>query len=344
MDIVTQALLGASLAAAVAPSRQRRLAALVGTVAGVLPDADALIQSGEDPLLVLDYHRHFTHALPVIPLGALLAALLLWPLLRRRLGFARLYGYSLAGYGFAGLLDACTSYGTYLLLPFSDYRAAWNVIAVFDPAFTLLLAGGLLLSLRRPASRAVVVGLALAAGYLGIGYLQQQRVLVVAEATARARGHVPERLHAKPTLGNLLLWRTLYAHDGRIHADAVHAGFRLRHYGGDSAPLRGPVSGRLASPASGPSAGPPSGPLAGSLATDVERFRRFADGWLVEQRPGEFGDGRYAMLPTRIDPIWHIRQDADGRTRFVTRHEMSAVDRAAWLAMFLGHDLPAPSP
>jgi inner membrane protein len=153
MDIITQAALGATLATAVAPSRQRRLAAGIGLVAGVLPDFDTLIQSGNDPLLVLDFHRHFTHALAFIPVGALLAALLLWPFLRRRLGFGRMYLYSFAGYGLAGLLDACTSYGTQLWLPFSDERVAWNLIAVFDPLFTLLLLISLLITVRRPDSR-----------------------------------------------------------------------------------------------------------------------------------------------------------------------------------------------
>ena len=36
---------------------------------------------GGDALLVLDYHRHFTHALAFVPFGALIAALLLWPCL-----------------------------------------------------------------------------------------------------------------------------------------------------------------------------------------------------------------------------------------------------------------------
>jgi hypothetical protein len=97
MDILTHAVMGASLAAGVASFRyrgeklclwlsrrryplrtalagRRRLAAGIGAVAGILPDADILIQSGDDALLVLDYHRHFTHALAFVPIGALVAA------------------------------------------------------------------------------------------------------------------------------------------------------------------------------------------------------------------------------------------------------------------------------
>jgi len=318
MDIVTQATLGAALAAAVAPAHQRRLAAGIGLVAGILADFDTLIQSGSDPLLVLDFHRHFTHALAFVPFGALIAGLILWPFLRRRLSFARLYGYSFAGYALSGLLDACTSYGTHLWWPFSQERVAWNLIAVVDPLFTLLLLLPLLLSLRHPNSPAVRIGLVLAIGYLGIGYAQQQRATTAVQAIAAARGHSPQRLIVKPTLANIVLWRAIYIHDGKIQADAVHAGWSLRHYPGDSAPLFAKT------PAQG--------------AADIERFRHFADGWLVETRPGFIGDARYAMLPTRIEPIWGIRWQADGRLEFVTNRVMTKALRQRWMAMLLGRD------
>lgn len=316
MDIVTQAALGAALAAAVAPPRQRRLAAGIGMVAGVLPDADALIQSGSDALLVLDYHRHFTHALVFVPLGALIAALLLWPFLRRRLPFARLYRYSFAGYMLAALLDACTSYGTHLWLPFSQEKVAWNLIAVIDPLFTLLLLVPLAISLRRPERATVRVGLLLAAAYLGLGHVQQQRVEARMVEVARQRGHVAERLTVKPTLGNLVLWRALYIHDGTVHADAVRAGLETRHYPGETAALLVATDPRH--------------------ARDIERFRHFSDGWLVQTRPGYIGDARYAMLPTAIDPIWGIAWDAADRVEFLTSHAMTPAMRARWMAMLLG--------
>ncbi len=40
---------------------------------------------------------------------------ILWPLLRKRLVFKKIYGFALLGYATSGLLDACTSYGTQLL-------------------------------------------------------------------------------------------------------------------------------------------------------------------------------------------------------------------------------------
>jgi hypothetical protein len=48
MDLSTHAALGAAGAAAAAPSREMRIAALAGAVAGLLFDTDALIESASD--------------------------------------------------------------------------------------------------------------------------------------------------------------------------------------------------------------------------------------------------------------------------------------------------------
>lgn len=328
MDLVTHGILGATFAAALAPSHQRRLSAGIGLAAGMLADADTLIQSGDDVLLVLDYHRHFTHALPFAPIGALLAALLLWPLLRHRLKFVALYAYSLAGYGLAGLLDACTSYGTHLWLPFSPRKEAWNLISVFDPLFTLLIAVPLVLTLRRPAGNPARWGLLCAAAYLGIGALQHQRAETALQEVMAARGHAVDAVVVKPTMANQILWRTLYVHEGRLQTDAFHLGWHKRHYPGESAPLLD-ASGAAAL-------------IAGNArrSEDLERFRRFSDGFLIADpaRPNFIGDGRYSLLPTRIDPLWGIEWVTDAPV-FVTRRDLTPEIRADFIAMLLGQPI-----
>ncbi len=352
MDPFTHAVMGASFAAVAAELRRRaresapdaaqesaletrRFAALAGAVAGLAPDIDAFIQSGDDALLVLDYHRHFTHALLFAPLGALIVAGLLWPLLRRRLGFGLLYLSCLLGYFAHPLLDACTSYGTHLWLPFSREPAAWNLVAVFDPAFTLLLALPLWLFLRRATSRAVALGLLLAAAYLGLSGIQQQRAETALRGIAQSRGHQPAQLSVKPTLANLMLWRGLYVHDGRVQADAFHLGLSLRHYPGESLSLLAPDATRRIAAGD-----------ARRLA-DIERFRVFSDGFAVEdaRRPGFVGDARYAMLPTRIAPIWGLQWAGPGAaTEFVSRHEFTPAMRGDFLAMLFGRELPGLAP
>ncbi len=317
MDVVTQGLLGAAMAAAAAPRRELRPAAASGGVAGLLADADVLIRSAADPLLALEYHRHFTHSLAFVPIGALLAALALRPVMRRHLAFARLYLYTLLGFALSGVLDACTSYGTRLLWPFSDARIAWSIVSVVDPALSALLLAGLALALLRRRAAAARVGLALAAAYLGFGAMQHQRAHDALLAVATERGHAPERVVVRPTIGNVVLWRGLYIEGDVLHAQAVRAGIRIGHYPGESAPLA-------------PEAHAASGP--------ESRFSALSDGWLVAdpRHPGRIGDARYAMLPTTLRPLWGIERDADGSVRFAVDRSMSEEERRRFVAMLLG--------
>ena len=74
MDPISQACVGAAAAQSFSWRTDLRTALWVGALGGFLPDADVLIRSTNDPLLSLEYHRHFTHALAFIPVGGLITA------------------------------------------------------------------------------------------------------------------------------------------------------------------------------------------------------------------------------------------------------------------------------
>jgi len=330
VDVVTQGLLGASLALAAAPPKEARVAAATGFAAGLLADADALISSSTDPLLVLEYHRHFTHALAFVPVGALVAAALLWPLARSRLAFPRLYLYCLLGYSMSGVLDACTSYGTHLFWPFSESRVAWSIISIVDPLFSMVLAVPLAIGVARMRARAAHLGLLLAASYLALALIQHERAESAAQALAAERGHRPQRVLVKPTLGNLVLWRSIYVTDGRAHVDGIRVGARAaKVYPGASVALLDPARDL-------PSVVPGS-----RAAADTARFVAFSDGFAAAHpdRPGFVGDVRYAMLPTSVEPLWGITYDGtgpDSTVRFVTDRKLGPETRRRFLEMLLG--------
>lgn len=331
MDVLTHGLLGAACAQAAAPGRELRRASAIGFGAAVLADADALIGSGGDPLLTIEYHRHFTHALAFIPAGALIAALLFWPLLRRGLGFRRVYLYAFLGYALAGVLDACTSYGTHLWWPFSPHRVAWSIISIVDPLFTIVLAAAVGIGFARRASTPARSGIAAAALYLLAGVLQQQRAEVLARDLARGRGHAAEDLLVKPTIGNLVLWRATYVAEGRVYADGVRPGVfgPARTYEGESAELID-LERDL-------SWAPP-----GSRARrDAERFAELSGGVLARhpRRPELIGDARFGMLPTDVAPLWGIVLDADSPATpaaFVTERTLTPAARARFTRMLVG--------
>src|SRR5688572_15614791 len=234
MDPLSHVLLGAASGLAIARG-ERRLAALAGAAAALLPDADVLIGSDTDPLLTLEYHRQFTHAFVAAPVGALLVAAALWLLLRGRAGLTQLYWPALAGYLSALLLDACTSYGTQLLWPFSDRRFAASVVAVIDPVVTLILLVGVGAALRSSRPRPAGVAVLLVLVYLGFGWLQRERAEALVERAARDRGHTIARHEVKPTLGNLVLWRSVYLTGKDYVVDAPRVGFSGVLYPGGTA-------------------------------------------------------------------------------------------------------------
>lgn len=334
LDLLTQGLLGGAIALAAAKREESRLAATTGFAAALLADADVLIGTGDDPLMNIEFHRHFTHSLVFIPAGALIAALLLWPLLRKHLEPQRIYWFALLGYATAGILDACTSYGTHLLWPFSDVRIAWSIIAIIDPVFTLVLLVSLILGLKYRKRLPAGIGLGLAGSYLLLGLWQHQNALQAATALAAQRGHEPQRILVKPTLGNLVLWRSVYQSNDRFYVDAIRVGpGRDRVYTGRSAPLFD--AGRDVP-------GLDRNPL---LARDIERFARLADGYVVKDpnRSNVLTDVRYSMLPTGIAPMWGL----DLNTASPSRHASFEIyrDKPAnagnlFLAMLLGRDLP----
>lgn len=336
MDILTHGLLGGALAQSCSNKSEIRDATTVGFIAALLADADALIQSSTDPLLTLEYHRQFSHSLIFIPVGALLVSLILWPLfnkLKRPLGFRRIYRYAFLGCATSGFLDACTSYGTHLLWPFTGERLAWSIVPIFDPLILLILGAAVLLGLRGKKILPARIGLLFAAGYLLLGLLQHQRAEEAIRETALLRGHMAEQLTIKPTMGNLLLWRSIYRANGIYYIDAVRVGISKN----------GHIYPGTSIPAFVPDRDMPTLSPSSVLYGDIRRFAFFSSGYLAlhPEDHALLGDVRYAMLPTSNRPLWGIRLDlkhADTHAPFETSRRMSRQEIEQFIKMLRGID------
>jgi inner membrane protein len=330
MDPLSHLLLGAASGHG-ASSRYGRVAAVAGAAAAMLPDADVLIGSGADPLLAVEFHRHFTHALVTAPVAGLIAAAIVWFALRRRVPFTALYLPAIAGFASAILLDACTSYGTRLWWPVSEARVAWSIVAVVDPVVTLVLITGVVLALKADARLRARITVACVLAYLALGALQHQRAADLAREIARSRGHAIGQLEVKPTLANLLLWRSIYSTNGQFYVDALRLGVwdaSVVYRGGEAERI---TPAELVPPLTH-----------GSVQLkDVERFSRLSEGFLVRHpdRATLIGDVRYAMLPDSVRPLWGVEIDPAEPQRhvaFVTLREFTARDRQRFLAMLRG--------
>ena len=325
MDPLTQGLLGGAAAYVVYGRRLGPRALLIGAAGGVLPDADVFIRSAADPLLAVETHRQFTHALAFIPFGGFIAAL---PWLARRANRALwkpIAGAAIAGYATHGPLDACTTYGTQLFWPFSDARIAWDAISVIDPVFTLTLLAGIIVAAVRRSPRPAAIALVLCLLYLLAGAVQRGRASRVQEQLAAARAHPVAREKVFPTIGNNLVWRSLYRSGRTLHVDRI----RVPWFG---TPRFSPGTSVRAVDEDGLSAAERSVPR---VVTDFRRFRWFSDGWLARDAddPSVIVDVRYSMRTDAFDAIWGIRFHP-GRaipTEWVNRSRSRTVDpEALW--------------
>ena len=324
MDVVTQCVLGASAAQAFMGRKLPRSAWLAGALGGYLPDADIFIRPPGDALGGLLWHRHFTHGFGFIPIGAVLATIpfLLFPSGRRAYG--RLLVAAMLGIATHAPLDACTSYGTCLWWPFSDKRVSWDLIGIIDPLVTLPLLVTVVWSavttwrrrhdfqhpapLARPPTRwrtVAMVGFVWAWFYIvAIGGLMNLRAQGAIYELARSCGHEsPQGLRVMPQPASLLLWRSVYIHDGQVWSDAVHTlPLRsVRVITGQPQPLL-PQEAALARAHTEP------------VRTAVAGFYWFTDGYVSPDpdNPSFLGDMRYGIDPERFSCMWGLRLPAAG--------------------------------
>ncbi len=245
MDSLTQIVLGAAVAAAVAPPRHRRAALLAGAALGTLPDLDVLLINPftDDPVARMTWHRSFSHSLFVLPvIGALL-----WAWLRSRGGRVaeaprRWFWAMQLALLTHPLLDAFTVYGTQLLWPLHPPPAMWSSVFIIDPLYTVWLiigcAAAWWLRERRGAQRALVVALVLSTGYLGWSLVAKSIVDRQAGRDLAALGLADAPRFSVPMPFNTLLWRVVaMTPDGFVEGErsivADRGPMRFRRYRSD---------------------------------------------------------------------------------------------------------------
>ena len=301
MDPISQGIVGAVFPQSISNKKEIGKATLIGLVSGLSADLDVLIRSNKDPLLFIDYHRQFTHSLIFIPLGGFIMAVFFWFIFRKKMKFSRVFLYSTLGYATHCLLDACTTYGTELLWPFSNSKVAWNNIAVIDPVFTVVLAVLVILALVKRSKLIARIGVLFCVLYLLFGLYQQNSAEKFLLNVAALRGHKVEKILVHPTLGNVVLWRGIYLSDGNYHVDGIRVTpfSKPKLYKGSSVK-------RFEIEKEHPDLDKNS-----VLYKDIMRFNHFTSGFLINERLDTVGDLRYSALPNSTVPLWSIEIDTE---------------------------------
>ena len=331
MDPISQGLVGAALSQSRGSNKQLKIAGILGFLSGMAADLDVFIRSSEDPLLFLVYHRQFTHSLIFIPFGGLICALVLHKLFSRQHGISlkETWLFCTLGYATHALLDACTTYGTQLLWPFSDARIAWNIMSIIDPVYTLTLSALLLSAYISKQRKLAVIGLIWVVSYPLFGLIQRERAIDGAQRVAAERNHIPINLAAKPSFGNLLVWKTVYEVDNQYYVDAVRAGIDINVFSGDNVEKLN--LGRDF----------PWVVADSQQAADIDRFRWFSNGYIAKD-PGNANriiDIRYSMVPNEINALWSIElsrgANGDSHAIYKTNREASQANIDQFLRMIV---------
>lgn len=160
MDPVTHAASGALAMLAMPRRPATRWALPLAAFAAAAPDLDLLAASG--PLQTLLLHRGITHALAAAPLMGLILALLARPLwrcdTRDAWSFGGVWAFMMCLTLLHIWLDALTTYGTLVWLPFSPERLRLNAVYIIDLCMTLPLLWGIWHGLRQEKKRALAEG------------------------------------------------------------------------------------------------------------------------------------------------------------------------------------------
>lgn len=313
---------------------------IYGGLGAVFPDIDAFIQSTNDPLLYVQFHRHFTHSLAFTPLGALVVAGLIYFPLQRitriKTTFFKAWLFCLTGMLTHGFLDACTSYGTHLFWPFSQHRSAWNIISIIDPLFTVPLLIFLALAWWKKKVIFSRIGLSLALLYLGVGMVQRERSFAFYQSMYSDRAHLIERMDVKPSFANLWLWRGLVQFESHYYVDALYVPFigSKKLYPGDRVEVLDYEKLERVFP------------LQSQARVDLKRFEFFSNSYLYLHRlDGEkflIGDLRYSLVPNSSEPLWVIILDPEhpnGATPYETVREVTPERKELFFKMLKGEEV-----
>ena len=212
MDSLTQIVLGAATAEAVVGKKIGNKAIALGAIAGTIPDLDVLANPFLTPIQELVFHRSFSHSLIFTILGGYFFAYLFWKLFTwEKLKFKDLYLLFSLCFLTHIILDTCTTWGTQLLWPFTNYGYALYNVAVVDPFYTLpflVLLIAVMCIKRTNILRAKLnwLGILLSTLYLITGLFLQDRARRVFEKNLAEQGIKTEVIITKPSPFNIILW------------------------------------------------------------------------------------------------------------------------------------------
>lgn len=218
MDSLTQIVLGAACGEAVLGKKIGNKALLFGAIGGTIPDLDVFIGSilYGNKIQAMAFHRGFMHSILFSLVGAFVIGWVVFKLYNKGRRqhittlkeWQNLFFWSLFTHP---ILDCFTPYGTQLFYPISNYRVAFNNIAVADPLYTLpfLFCLIILMFFKRNNQKRQLwlkAGIGISSFYLLFTLGNKFYIDSIFRESLSANSIEYSRFRTQPTLFNNILW------------------------------------------------------------------------------------------------------------------------------------------
>jgi inner membrane protein len=211
MDSLSQLVLGAATAEAIAGKKVGNKAVLWGAIGGTIPDLDVFLRPFVNDIHGIDWHRGISHSFLFFILISPLLGRMVSRIYKNKQGSAKFWSWVMfATLVTHVLLDCFTTWGTQLFWPLQT-RVAWHTVFVADPMYTVPLLLSVLAVLfikRTKISRQVVnwVGLSVSSAYLALTVVHKNLANDAFERAFAAQGINVEYYESRPTPLNTILW------------------------------------------------------------------------------------------------------------------------------------------
>lgn len=240
MDSITQIVLGAACGEVALGKKIGNKALLFGAIGGTIPDLDVFVGGWiyDNEIDAMLFHRGFMHSILFSVLGAFLFGWLTHKLYnsgKRKNTTALkdwiwLFFLSLITHP---ILDCFTPYGTQLFAPFSNYRVAFNNIAVVDPFYTLpfLLSLIVMMFFKRNTGKRnlwLKIGLGISSAYMLFTLGNKLYIDSVLKKSLINEKIDFKRFYAQPTIFNNILWYGIAESNDSYHV-AYYSLFDSNH-------------------------------------------------------------------------------------------------------------------
>lgn len=295
MDLITQGLLGATVGYAVSgKSLGAKKSLIYGALFGLLPDMDMFVSYiSINPLAEAIHHRGITHSLFFAPAFAAFIALIAKFACKK--DFKAWFKLAFWAIVTHPILDLFTTYGTQLLMPFSNNRFSLNAVPVIDFTYSIpLIISIFVIALCKNESVSRIINyiiLFITSCYLIMGIAQYDKAMERVQADAQAHNWCG-RTEVFTGIFSIFNRRAVVYEGDNVH---------VAHFNNlNDAPIQWTTFKQ---------------DKLDITSKDIEFFKWFSKGHILVQKHEDgylLRDVRFGIFPHPMDGLWGIEIDANG--------------------------------